>query len=132
MPEYTNPKFTKYLFEKHNMKITKTTSLSGLLNNYKLYYTFGGDEENNVSWNDSKEFETVDAQFGDEDFYEIRDKMDEFYDDFRKKELNKLLKGAGGITAVGLSVITLITGLRLRLNKVVMNSLLNHLIKLPN
>ena len=102
------------------MKITDNITFR-LLNNYKLYYTFGGDEENNVSWNDSKEFETVDAQFGDEDFYEIRDKMDEIYDDFRKKELNKLLKRAGGVTAVGLSVIALITGLRLILNKVVMN-----------
>lgn len=74
------------------MKITKTLSLSGLVTNYKLSLSFSGEEENSVSWNESKEYQTLDAQFTDEDFYEIQDKQDNLYDEYRRKELNKIIK----------------------------------------
>lgn len=53
LPEYTHPKLIKYLLEKHDMKITKTISVSRLVTNYKLYYNFRGEEENGISWYDS-------------------------------------------------------------------------------
>ena len=94
-----------------------TISGSGLLLNYKLYYTFQGHEENGVSWHDSKDFETVNSQFTCKDFNEILNKMDEFYYDFRKKELNKLQKHSGLNTGVDLSLIAIITSLSLGLKK---------------
>lgn len=43
--------------------------------------------------------------------------MDKFYDDFRKIGLNKILKRAGGKTALGLSLIAIITGVSIGLKK---------------
>ena len=36
LPEYSNPKFIKYLFKEQSMKIKKTISVSGLVTNYEL------------------------------------------------------------------------------------------------
>lgn len=116
LPEYTNPKFIKNLFEEHSMKITKTISISRLVANYKLSFDVRS-EENGISWYVKKEFQTEDGQYSDEGLYEIRDKMDEFYEDYRKKELRRIMKRTGGLTAVGLSLIALITGLSLDLEK---------------
>ena len=64
--------------------------------------------ENNTPWDESKEYETVDGEFTDKDFYQIHEQIDNFYDDYRRRELKKIMKRAGGITALGLSLIALI------------------------
>ena len=97
------------------MKITNTISVSGLITNYELSLN-SKETDGETTWFETKKYQTVDGRFLDEDFYEIRDTMDEFYYDYRK-ELNKIMKQAGGITFIGLSLIALITGLSLRLKK---------------
>ena len=67
LPEYSNPKFIKYLFENRNMKITKTISVSGLVNNYEFCYNSIETDEN-TTW-----FKIENGQFND----------------FKEEELNK-------------------------------------------
>ena len=71
----------------------------------------------NRYWYNTRNYKTENGEFNDVDFYQLRDKFDDYYDDYRKKELNKILKKASWITFIGLSVIALITGLSLGLKK---------------
>ena len=94
------------------MKITKTISVSGLVTNYEFSYN-----SIEADGNTMKNFRTEDGIFNDEDRKTIRYGMDEFYDNHRKTELNKITNRAGGLTALGLLLIALITTLSLTLKK---------------
>ena len=94
-----------------------------ITNNYELTINVK-QQDGNTYWYDTKSYKIDDREFNVIDFYQLWDKF-EFYDDYGKKELNKIFKKSGAITAIGISLIALITGLNLRLkrsgNNVVVN-----------
>lgn len=68
------------------MKITKT--------NYELKFNLT-EADGETTWFDRKKYQTEEGQSSGDDFY----------DNFIKKELNKVLKRASDMTFIGLSLI---------------------------
>ena len=113
----TNPRFIKYLMEKYDFEIKNITSISNPLGDYEgsfygePYYNEDGIKtwpprefkSNNNVIQDPKEYEQL--------YNDIRYHLDEW----NRIERDKLLKRGEIATAVGLTLVTLITGLSLGL-----------------
>lgn len=78
------------------------------------------EEGGNTRWFGERTYKTIDEQFAGEDWERIRYDFDAFYEKYRKIQLNKIMKTAGAVTGLGLSLIALITTLALTLKKRVM------------
>ena len=76
LPEYTDPKFIKYLFEEHNMKMRKTILVSRLITNHEITYSVK-EEDGNRTWFDKQTYKTENGQFTNNDW-------DKFYEEYRK------------------------------------------------
>ena len=115
----SNPRFVKYLIETQDFEIRKTLNGSGSVTNYEVsYYGEPYFNENDVKVRPYRKFKTNDNVIADQDeFNQIRDDMRYHYDNCRKLDRNKILRKEGIATAIGLSLVTLITGLSLGLKR---------------
>ena len=113
----TNPKFIKYLMENRDFKIKKTIRVSGFTTNYEVSYKSEEEEDGNIKWFVTKTYKTDNGQISDDDFNNCRFDIRSYYDEWRKAELNKILKRSGIATAISLSIIALVIGLSLGLQR---------------
>ena len=116
---YTDPRFIEYLMETQEFEIEKTLSVSLVLTNYKVSYygaPFVNDE--GIRIRPVRNFKTTNGVISEpEDLNQIIDDIRYHYDNWRKIELDKILKRWGIATAIGLSIIALVTGLSLGLKR---------------
>ena len=112
-----DPKFIKYLMENRDFKIKKTIRVSGFTTNYEVSYKSEEEEDGNIKWFVTKTYKTDNGQISDDDFNNCRFDIRSYYDEWRKAELNKILKRSGIATAISLSIIALVIGLSLGLQR---------------
>ena len=117
--ECTNPRFINYLMEKHDFSIKKALSVSELITNYEIeYYGEPFYNENDVRARPVRRFKTTDEVISDpNESDEIVRDIRYHYDNWKKLKLDRILKRSGIATAIGLTIITLVTGLSLGLKR---------------
>ena len=112
------PKFVKWFTFKKEFWIKKSINTSGLITNYEFSHETIEEGDNNTIWNVTRNFETTDGELADSDeFAWTRTEIREYYDKWRRDELNKILKRSGLITGIELTIIALITALSLGLKR---------------
>ena len=117
--ECTNPRFINYLMEKQDFSIKKIISVFEIEKNYEIeYYGEPFYNENDVRVRPVRKFKTTDGVKADpNESNQIVDDIRHHYDNWEKIELDRILKRSGIATAIGLTIITLVTGLSLGLKR---------------
>lgn len=92
-PECTNFRLTKWLMDEKGFKIKKKISQYGFLVDYEFSYDATEEDDRGNIWNITRIFKTADGDLvNPEDFAVARTDIREFYDYWRKQELNRILK----------------------------------------
>ena len=117
--ECTNPRFINYLMEKQDFSIKKTFSVYDVKTNYEIeYYGEPFYNENDVRVRPVRRFKTTDGVIADpNESNQIVDDIRYHYDNWKKIELDRILKRSGIATVIGLTIITLVTSLSLGLKR---------------
>lgn len=86
------------------------------MTNYEVYYGEPYNNENGIKVRPAREIKTTNGVIENNDeLNQIFDDMRYHYDKWRKIELDRILKRSGIATAIGLSIIALVTSLSLGL-----------------
>lgn len=117
-PDCTNVDFIRWLREEKGFKIKKTIRMDGLLVDYEFSYNSSESDDGGNVWNITGSFKTTNGvSKNSEQFSTARTDVSQYYDDWRKIKLDRVLNRSGIATGLGLSVIVLRTGLALGLRR---------------